>query len=145
MTTYHLKFWAKNSGKTSNPLIAALELERIYVNADDRSSLGYIERRTASKERGNETYYDRQRAAKGDTTDIESDVITCTVPAGAMEKIIAAMTAVEPYGFVAKYSGGLYTDMGLYQAAKEFTRGIDWIGGRGKSLKKLAASFTVEI
>ncbi|MFZ5737209.1 MAG: hypothetical protein ACOY6K_10045 [Pseudomonadota bacterium] len=37
-TTYHLKFWSKQAGADS--------IERVYVNADDRSSLGYFEMRT---------------------------------------------------------------------------------------------------
>jgi hypothetical protein len=133
MTAYHLKSWSKMCG--------SVEIDRIYVNADDRSSLGFIERRTATEVRGTDSYYDRHRVAKGDTEAVVSDKITTTVPAEALEKIIAAAIATDSrYGFLATTD-----DMGRFLALKEFTRGIDWIGSRSKSLKRLAASFTVEI
>ena len=143
MTSYHLKFWSKNSGRTSNPLISALEIDRIYVNANDRSSLGYIERRMTSRERGTDSYYDRHRSAKGDTVDVASDTITITLSTEAVAAIKAAIVATEPQWAKAN----LDDYQNLFQAMKSFARGIDCVASaaRRKALKAAAAAFVVEL
>ena len=116
MTTYHLKYWTKATGRTSNPLIAASQIERIYVNADDRSSLGYFERRTSTAERGNASYYDRHRSAKGDTVET-AERYSSTVPAAAEAAILKA----------AGIDDG-DDEWGRFATLTEHARGVRWVG-----------------
>lgn len=51
---FTLNFWTKG------------DRERIYINDEDRQSLGYFERITDAEERMPDNYYDRHRLAKGD-------------------------------------------------------------------------------
>ncbi|MGE0408740.1 MAG: hypothetical protein AB7P23_05690 [Amphiplicatus sp.] len=78
MTVYHLKLWSKG------------DLSRVYVNAEDGSSLGYFEERVRMAARGQTSSYDRHRLAKGDMeVEIGRDY-ACTLPADAAAKIYAA-------------------------------------------------------
>lgn len=91
--------------------------------------------------RGSSTYYDRHRISKGDDEVVTSDEVTSTLPPETLGKIVSAAVAADSkYAFLATTD-----DLGRFLALKEFTRGINWIGNRGKTLRHLAASFTVEI
>ena len=91
--------------------------------------------------RGSSTYYDRHRISKGDDEVVTSDEVTSTLPPETLGKIVsAAVAANSKYAFLATTD-----DLGQFLGLKEFARGIDWIGDRGKTLRQLAAAFTVEI
>lgn len=136
MTAYHLKSWYKACGAT--------QIDRIYVNADDRSSLGYIERRTTTAPRGQDTYYDRHRTAKGDTEAVVADKITFNVSDDVKAKLRTALAAQAGYEFLATNDD----PMNFWQTALAFTRGIDTVyysKAQERAAKKLIAAFTVEI
>lgn len=142
MTKYHLKFWSKASGRTSNELIAALEIERIYINADDRSSLGYIERRMTEGERGADGYYDQHRRAKGDTTVTTSDVITSTIDPSAMDALLAAIVGHSPAYARMNFSH----PFDRFTALKSHARGINWACSRAQRAElKRQAAFEIEL
>jgi len=141
MTKYHLKYWAKRSGSTSNPLIPALSISRVYVNADDGSTLGYVERRIQEGERSGRSSYDRHRAAKGDTTVTQSDVITSTLPEGVLEKILAGIVAFSP-----DYAEAMRGDMDRWLALQGHARGVNWIAsGAQKRRLTRQARFEIEL
>jgi hypothetical protein len=134
MTTYHLNYWSKVCGST--------KIERIYVNADDRSSLGYLERRMRSTPRGTSSYYDQHRRAKGDMFETE-DFLSSTLPAEVLDAITAAAVEYDPgHAHLANSD-----DMGLFIGLKNFTRGVRWLASKKQqqALAKKAAGFTVEI
>lgn len=70
MKSYKLNFWEQNTGSTSNPLIPANSIQRVYFNAEDGTSLGYFQMKV-SVEYGNvrneERFY---------TTTLPADAIT---------------------------------------------------------------------
>lgn len=63
---------------------------RIYINCG-RESLGYLERRTETRERGTSSYYDRHRIAKGDRDVVVSDTVATSAPAALVARIDEAV------------------------------------------------------
>lgn len=133
MTTYHLNFWSK----TAN----GAQVERIYVNADDRSSLGFFEMRVETAERRADSYYDRHRLAKGDTTIETGRSFTTTLPAEAVSAIYSAPSIAQ-----AIEDQKIGDDFSRFYALKEHARGIKWMasGAQAKALKA-KAKFTIEL
>lgn len=82
MTTYTLNFWSKTTPSGA--------IERVYVNAADRSSLGYFEMRIGHAARVGNNSYDAHRIAKGDTVAETGRTYACTVSAEAAAAIYAA-------------------------------------------------------
>lgn len=125
--TYHLKFWARADGYTSNPLIPALDVQRIYVNAEDGSSAGYIELRIVNKERVRGDYYGDHRAAKGDTTEESGRFISVKLEDGIEAAIRQAI-------------GCDGDNEGLFSEMKKRARGVNWVCGAAqkKQLRQLA-------
>jgi hypothetical protein len=148
MTVYYLKFWGAASGKTSNPLIPAREINRLYLNAEDGSNLGYIERRLRVSERRSNSDYDRHRRAKGDTTETIEDVISTTLPPEVMTRLIETAAQREGYEFLAKYATPeRQTDAQVWQSLLTFARGVDWLCDRkrAKQFRQQALGFTITI
>lgn len=125
--TYYLKFWARADGETSNPLIPALDVQRIYVNADDGSFAGYVELRIVNKERARGDYYSEHRAAKGDTTEETGRFISIKLEEGIEAAIREAIGC----------DGDNET---LFSQMKKRARGVNWVCGAAqkKQLRQLA-------
>lgn len=134
MKTYHLKFWSKICGFT--------EIERIYVNADDGSSLGFFEMRILNEERGMDTYYDRHRIAKGDTVAETGRKYTTTFPADVAATIYGAPSIAAA---IEAQQGG--DDYSRFHALKEHARGVAWFTSNKAQKKELRerAKFTIEL
>jgi hypothetical protein len=111
MTAYTLNFWSKNCGAT--------QIRRVYVNAADRSSLGYFEERIGLSGRG-ESYYDQHRLAKGDATAETGRTYACTVPAEAAAAIYAA-PSIAAHIAAAKSDD----DFSKFDALVHHARGVD--------------------
>jgi hypothetical protein len=131
MTAYHLKFWSNGRG-----------LSRIYVNAADRSSLGHIERRMITADRATDSYYDRHRIAKGDMTEVVSDTVTSTLPAGVEDRVVEAIRAHTP-----AYAKAALTDpMDRFFALDAHSRGHDWFCDKTRKAElRRMATLTIEI
>ena len=84
-TEYSLKIWTKNCGNA--------ELHRVYLNADDGASIGYVQRKMVEQERGSSSYYDRHRAAKGDIYEVIADEISSTLSPGHLTSLWVAVGA----------------------------------------------------
>lgn len=137
---YHLRYWSKASGMSSNPLIPANQTVRIYVNGEDGSTLGYVERRMVEVERGRSSYYDRHRRAKGDTSVSAIDEATNHLPTGILPKILAAIATIEP-----QYKRGFGDDLSEFFALQAFARGRKGFGPAAKHQRRRADAFTVEL
>lgn len=132
MTTYHLNFWSKTVNGT--------QIERVYVNADDRSSLGYFEMRVTTAARGSDTYYDAHRLAKGDTTVETGRSYGTTLPSEAATAIYAAV-------------GAKGDDFDHFRSVKDHARGVSWIpypaktsAGRAERKQiKARQTFTIDL
>lgn len=134
MTTYTLNFWSKNCG--------SVQIERVYVNAADRSSLGFFEMRIGTAERGADSYYDAHRRAKGDTVIETGRTYTTTLPAEAVQAIYSAPSIAA--SIEAQKIGD---DFSRFYALKEHARGISWLAGSPAQKKalKAKAAFTIEL
>lgn len=134
MTTYHLKFWNKSCGST--------DIERIYVNGEDRSTLGYFEMRTLTEERGVDTYYDRHRIAKGDTVAEVERTYTTTVPADIAAAIYAA-----PSIAAALEAQKMDDGFARFYALKQHARGVQWMAWTAAQKKELRerSQFTIDL
>jgi len=135
-TTYHLKFWSKSCTGGLNA--------RVYVNAEDRSTLGYFERRTAVSERQPGTPYDDHRIAKGDNREY-SDTYSNNLPAAAVTSIFTAPSIA---GLIA--AAKIDDDYSRFQALLEHARGFEIIPFRGctaaeKRAMKARKQFTIEL
>ena len=132
MKTFHLKFWARATGETSNPLIPALDIQRVYVNADDGSSGGYVELRVVHRERVRGDYYNEHRVSKGDTVRETGRSVSVYLEDGIDSAIRSAI-------------GGELNDESLFSEMKKRARGVNWACGaeQKKQLRKLA-KFTFE-
>lgn len=134
MTNYSLSFWFKSDS-----------LERLYVNAADRTSLGYIERRQVERQRGTGSYYDRHRTAHGDTMEVVADRITSTLPAGAYEALIEQAIAASDAAGLSHLSLSTASDeIGAYLGLKNILTGLGYGNDSAKTKKArkaLAASF----
>lgn len=133
MTTYTLKFWSKTCGST--------EIDRIYINAADRSSLGYFEMRIRSEARGNNSY-DQHRIAKGDTMAEIDRTYTTTVPADAVAAIYGA-----PSIAAAIEEQKMGDDFSRFYALKQHAAGVNWFfsSPAQKKAHKARAGFSIEI
>ena len=99
-TEITLRYWSKAIGLTSNPLILATEIERVYVNvAGARDSIGYFEQLTTAGERGHGSDYDRHRHLKGDSAVTTGIVYRWVGPAGIDAAIIAVIDSQRPAAF----------------------------------------------
>jgi len=141
---YHLRHWARASGRTSNPLISALEIERLYVNGEDGVPLGYIERRMKSANRSNATYYDQHRSAKGDTTETISDVVTWTIGENVLGLLKDEVSKTSPKIAAAMQKAD---EIGMFLLLKPFARGISWCASKRQreELRKQADAFQIEL
>ncbi len=131
--TYHLKFWGKTCGST--------EIHRIYVNADDRSSLGYFEMRVGLAARRSGSQYDNHRLAKGDTTVETGRAYSCTLTAEIEAAIYAAPSIANR---IEEYKSG--DDFARFSGLLDHARGTNAIyysKVQAAAVKKLA-KFTIE-
>lgn len=114
MTTYTLNFWSKSCG--------LVQIRRVYVNAADRSTLGYFEELIGQKARGSGSLYDAHRLAKGDAVVETGRTYACTVPADAAAAIYAAPSIAEHIS-----AAKIGDDFSRFNALVSHARGVDMI------------------
>lgn len=131
MTKYHLKLWTKG------------DLSRVYVNAEDRSSLGYFEERVRVAARQSGSYYDNHRLAKGDTeVELGRDYV-CTLATAIAAKIYAAPEIAADIA-----ASGKPDDWQFFNSLARFARGhaAILIGTKAqKAAQKAREAFTIEL
>lgn len=134
MTEYHLKLWSPRGNGN---------LSRVYVTAEDGSSLGYFEERINERARGTDSYYDRHRIAKGDTVEETGCTYACTLDAEIAEKIYSA-PEIKAHMEAAK----LVDDWQKFASLTNFARGRAAILIETKAQKKAQLErekFTIEL
>ena len=111
MTAISLNWWAKNGHES-----------RVYVNlAGSRESLGYFCKRTNYTARGNSSYYDRHRNAKGDDTVISDEPTQWFGPEGLDLLVLAAI------GLTDERLAGM-DDWAVYRTLEENAAGFKTMG-----------------
>lgn len=143
-----LKFWTNNgSFRAIVDQEPGVDVERIYVNAADGSSLGYWEKRRSMITRGI-SYYDRHRTAKGDAIrSVPHEMIFRGNPCVATE-VLAAIGVNDSVLFVEQKSFGGDLFDAIARRARDGKS--SWFGNTPKTEQKRlrrqrdTAVFTIE-